>query len=202
MVDWLIWGSVFTRFRPFLFLGATAAVSRFVEDLKTTENYVNELEDEFDNMAPPAKDLGTLMVQIDEVARFEENIDATAKEVRDAELALGDLVDRHYSVNADGWKDQIDTMFDQLESLVLRSQHRTSDLVVAKEKLEEFQNTLANVMQSLAQDGEEGGMDLPVDGHANYIHEQVRDRSIDWSIGWLIDWLSHKWDFVFRFSVF
>ncbi|OWA54580.1 Dystonin, partial [Hypsibius exemplaris] len=155
--------------------GATSAVSRFVDYLKQTENCVNELEDEFDNMAPQGKDLDTILDQIDEVGRFEKNIDATVKEVQDAESALEDLVDHHYSNNADGWKDQITGMFEQLENLVIRSQNRASDLDVAREKLEEFQHTLANVMQSLSQDGDDG-MELPADGRANYIHEQFSKR--------------------------
>lgn len=60
---------------------ATSSVGRFVEELKQTENFVNELEDELDNMAPEGKDLQTLNIQLVEMDRFVGNIDATAKEV-------------------------------------------------------------------------------------------------------------------------
>lgn len=65
---------------------ATSSVNRFVEDLKNTENFVDELEDELDNMGPQGKDLETLANQVAEMERFVGNIDVTAREVSHSSL--------------------------------------------------------------------------------------------------------------------
>ena len=158
-----------------MFSGATVAVSRFVEYLKQTENVVNELEDELENMPPEGKDVETLFAQIDEVGHFKKKIEATVDEVQDADSALNDLVENQYVSKPDQWKDQIDNMFHQLDNLMTRADHRASDLDIAREKLEDFQSTLASVMQSLSDvSGVDGSGEFQADGKTNHIHEQVR----------------------------
>lgn len=94
-------------------------------------------------------------------------------QVHDVEEALDDLIENGYANNPDAWKDQIETMKDQLTNLAVRAENRDTELKLAVEKLEDFHNTLSSVMQSLSQGDDEDAAPLNATSGTEQIHQQV-----------------------------
>ncbi|XP_046680749.1 dystonin isoform X29 [Homalodisca vitripennis] len=134
---------------------AATALTQFNDQVKALSLDLTSLEEELDTMKPPARDIKTVRVQIDDVNKLVNKIAHVSDEVANAVSAGERLVDSGLAPDAQATREQTDSLGRQLQRLDERARTRETELDTVLNRLHQFQQRQADVLEDIQQASEE-----------------------------------------------
>ncbi|XP_054274796.1 dystonin isoform X14 [Macrosteles quadrilineatus] len=134
---------------------AATALTQFNEQVKALGQDLSGLENELDAMKPPARDVKTVRQQIDDVNKLITKIVHASDEVANAVSAGERLVDNGLTPDAAQTREQTEALGRQLARLDERARTREQDLESVLNKLQQFLQRQADVLEDIQQASEE-----------------------------------------------
>lgn len=128
---------------------AATAVAQFNDHVKALNYGLTSLENEFDSMKAPGRDIKTVRAQIEEVAKLINKINRASDEVADLVNASENLVDSGFAADSVATRDQVETLKRQLGKLDERARARDEELACILNKLQEFYHLHGDIMDDI-----------------------------------------------------
>ncbi|XP_062535716.1 uncharacterized protein LOC134204925 isoform X3 [Armigeres subalbatus] len=154
---------------------AATAVSQFNDAVKALGLDLNDLESQIDSLSPPAREIKTVMNQLDEVAGILSKIDRTASHVVSIEHAAEQLVDSGFAPDTVGTRDQIGTLRRQLGKLENRARDHDDALQKALKALQKFYDLHQRTLDDLTDVADQVKKLKPVSSELEQIRNQQDD---------------------------
>ncbi|XP_021709229.1 dystonin isoform X34 [Aedes aegypti] len=154
---------------------AATAVSQFNDAVKALGVDLNELESQIDSLSPPAREIKTVVNQLDEVAGILSKIDRTAGHVASVERAGEQLVDSGFAPDTVGTRDQIGTLRRQLGKLENRARDHDDALQKALKALQKFYDLHQHTLDDLNDVADQVKKMKPVSSELEQIRNQQDD---------------------------
>ncbi|XP_055591384.1 dystonin isoform X13 [Uranotaenia lowii] len=117
---------------------AATAVSQFNDAVKALGVDLSELENQLDSLSPPAREIKTVLNQLDEVASIMSKIDRVAGNVASVERTGEQLVDSGFAPDTVGTREQIGGLRKQLAKLENKARDHDDSLQKALKALQKF----------------------------------------------------------------
>ncbi|XP_065091746.1 dystonin isoform X42 [Ochlerotatus camptorhynchus] len=154
---------------------AATAVSQFNDAVKALGVDLNDLENQIDSLSPPAREIKTVMNQLDEVVGILSKIDRTADHVASVERAGEQLVDSGFAPDTASTRDQIGTLRRQLGKLENRTRDHDDALQKALKSLQIFYDLHQSTLDDLNDVADQVKKLKPVSSELEQIRHQQDD---------------------------
>ncbi|XP_055530762.1 dystonin isoform X46 [Wyeomyia smithii] len=154
---------------------AATAVSQFNDAVKALGVDLNDLESQIDSLTPPAREIKTVINQLDEVATILSKIDRTASQVAIVERAGEQLVDSGFAPDTVATRDQIGMVRKQLGKLENRARDHDDALQKALKALQKFYDIHQNTLDTLIDVADQVKKLKPVSSELEQIRHQQED---------------------------
>lgn len=154
---------------------AATAVSQFNDAVKALGVDLNELESQIDSLSPPAREIKTVLNQLDEVATILTKIDRTAEHVASVERAGEQLVDSGFAPDTAVTRDQITSLRKQLGKLDNRARDHDEALQKALKALQKFYDLHQGTLDDLNDVADQVKKLKPVSSELEQIRNQQDD---------------------------
>ncbi|XP_062716154.1 dystonin isoform X39 [Aedes albopictus] len=154
---------------------AATAVSQFNDAVKALGVDLNDLESQIDSLSPPAREIKTVVNQLDEVAGILSKIERTAGHVASVERAGEQLVDSGFAPDTVGTRDQIGTLRRQLGKLENRARDHDDALQKALKALQKFYDLHQRTLDDMNEVADQVKKLKPVSSELEQIRNQQDD---------------------------
>ncbi|XP_058834599.1 dystonin isoform X35 [Topomyia yanbarensis] len=154
---------------------AATAVSQFNDAVKSLGIDLNDLENQIDSLTPPAREIKTVINQLDEVASILSKIDRTASQVVAVERAGELLVDSGFATDTVATRDQIGAVRKQLSKLENRTRDHDDALQKALKALQKFYDIHQITLDNLNEVADQVKKLKPVSSELEQIRHQQED---------------------------
>uniref|UniRef100_W4VR42 Putative short stop n=1 Tax=Corethrella appendiculata TaxID=1370023 RepID=W4VR42_9DIPT len=154
---------------------AASAVSQFNEQVKLLGLDLSELENQVDSLAPPGREIKTVLNQIDEVAAILSKLDRTSDRVAQIERAGEILVDSGFAPDTAQTRDQVTGLRKQLARLENRSRDHDENLQKALKSLQKFYDLHTSTVEDLFEVADQLKKLKPVSSELEQIRLQQED---------------------------
>ncbi|XP_055645254.1 dystonin-like, partial [Toxorhynchites rutilus septentrionalis] len=154
---------------------AATAVSQFNDAVKALGVDLNELENQVDSLSPPAREIKTVMNQLDDVAAILGKIDRTADHVAEVERAGEQLVDSGFAPDTATTRDKISSLRKQLAKLENRARDHEDALQKALKSLRSFYDLHQTTLDDLTEVADQVKKLKPVSSELEQIRNQQED---------------------------
>ncbi|XP_058462232.1 dystonin isoform X43 [Malaya genurostris] len=154
---------------------AATAVTQFNDAVKALGVDLNDLESQIDSLSPPAREIKTVINQLDEVASILSKIERISSQVGAVERAGEQLVDSGFAPDTVATRDQIGSVRKQLGKLENRTRDHDDALQKALKALQKFYDLHQNTLDNLNDVADQVKKLKPVSSELEQIRHQQED---------------------------
>ncbi|XP_045033650.1 microtubule-actin cross-linking factor 1 isoform X20 [Daphnia magna] len=154
---------------------ASVAVLQFNEHVKAVLGDLSTLETELDSMSPAGRDLDTLNNQLDQTHHFLAKLEARQTEVEAIATDGQNLVSEGHAPDAQGLRDQLDSLRKQTTRLEDRGKNRLDELEKTLVRVESFYDLHSNIMQHIDEASNEERAFKPIVGDVELVRQQQEE---------------------------
>lgn len=154
---------------------ASEAVSAFNEHVKAVAGDLSALESELDSMTPPGRDLNTLHGQLDQTNHFLAKLEARQAEVDAVAQDGQSLVSEGHTPDAQGTRDQLESLRKQAARLEDRAKNRLDELEKTLARVENFYELYSNIMHHIDEASSEERAFKPIGGDVEFVRQQQEE---------------------------
>ncbi|KFM60284.1 Dystonin, partial [Stegodyphus mimosarum] len=157
---------------------ASEIVAHFNNKMKDAHHDLNHLEEEFDNMAPIARDIGTVTTQINQIKNYLHRLKRARDDCEEVEHQCQDIITHGYTPDPKGCRNQLDGLHRQLIRLEERAKSRDNNLEAMLSRLEKFYEDYSDIAKDLDETVDEEHSFKPVGGEVDAIRSQQEEFSL------------------------
>lgn len=128
---------------------AATAVAQFTDILRSLNQELSSLENELDSMKAPGRDIRTVREQIEKTRALLSKINRLSDDVGKLVNSGENLVDSGFAADAVATRDQVDSLKRQLGKLEERARNREEELNDTLNRLQQFWQAHADVMDDI-----------------------------------------------------
>ncbi|XP_059350790.1 microtubule-actin cross-linking factor 1, isoforms 1/2/3/4/5-like isoform X2 [Daphnia carinata] len=154
---------------------ASVAVLQFNEHVKAVLGDLSTLETELDSMSPAGRDLDTLNNQLDQTHHFLAKLEARQAEVEAIATDGQNLVSEGHAPDAQGLRDQLESLRKQTTRLEDRGKNRLDELEKTLVRVESFYDLHSNIMQHIEEASNEERAFKPIVGDVELVRQQQEE---------------------------
>ncbi|XP_014475405.1 PREDICTED: dystonin isoform X27 [Dinoponera quadriceps] len=154
---------------------AATAVAQFNDQAKLISQHLSALEKDLDSMKAPGREIKIVRGQLEDIAKIVGKISKLYEEIGDLESRGERLVDYGFAADAVATRDQIKGFKRQIGRLDERARAREDELTATLNKLQEFYQSHADVMEGIADANEQVRRFKPVGSEVDSIKAQQED---------------------------
>jgi len=154
---------------------AATAVAQFNDQAKSISQHLSALEKDLDSMKAPGREIKIVRNQLEDVSKIINKINKLYEEVNDLANRGERLVDYGFAADAVATRDQVDGFKRQIGKLDERARTREEELASTLNKLQEFYQLHANVMEDISDANEQVRRFKPVGSEVDSIKAQQED---------------------------
>ncbi|XP_035231691.1 microtubule-actin cross-linking factor 1-like isoform X1 [Stegodyphus dumicola] len=157
---------------------ASEIVAHFNNKMKDAHHDLNHLEEELDNMAPIARDIGTVTTQINQIKNYLHRLKRARDDCEEVEHQCQDIITHGYTPDPKGCRNQLDGLHRQLIRLEERAKSRDNNLEAMLSRLEKFYEDYSDIAKDLDETVDEERSFKPVGGEVDAIRSQQEEFSL------------------------
>ncbi|XP_070510259.1 microtubule-actin cross-linking factor 1 isoform X16 [Cardiocondyla obscurior] len=154
---------------------AATAVAQFNDQAKLISQHLSALEKDLDSMKAPGREIKIVRGQLEDTSRIISRINKLYEEIGDLENRGERLVDYGFAADAVATRDQVDGFKRQIGKLDERARNREDELTSTLNKLQEFYQLHADVMEGINDANEQVRRFKPVGSEVDSIKAQQED---------------------------
>lgn len=154
---------------------AATAVAQFNDQAKSISQYLSALERDLDSMKAPGREIKIVRGQLEDTAKVISKINKLYEEIGDLQNRGERLVDYGFAADAVATRDQVDGFKRQIGKLDERARAREDELTSTLNKLQEFYQLHANVIEGISDANEQVRKFKPVGSEVDSIKAQQED---------------------------
>ncbi|XP_026824495.1 microtubule-actin cross-linking factor 1 isoform X34 [Ooceraea biroi] len=154
---------------------AATAVAQFNDQAKLISQHLSALEKDLDSMKAPGREIKIVRGQLEDIAKVISRISKLYEEISDLANRGERLVDYGFAADAVATRGQVDGFKRQIGKLDERARTREEELISTLNKLQEFYQLHANVMEGINDANEQVRRFKPVGSEVDSIKAQQED---------------------------
>ncbi|XP_072756470.1 microtubule-actin cross-linking factor 1 isoform X17 [Anoplolepis gracilipes] len=154
---------------------AATAVAQFNDQAKSISQHLSALEKDLDSMKAPGREIKIVRGQLEDTAKVINRINKLYEEISDLQNLGERLVDYGFAADAVATRDQVDGFKRQIGKLDERARTREDELTSTLNKLQEFYQLHANVLEGISDANEQVRKFKPVGSEVDSIKAQQED---------------------------
>ncbi|XP_032688473.1 microtubule-actin cross-linking factor 1 isoform X36 [Odontomachus brunneus] len=154
---------------------AATAVAQFNDQAKLISQHLSALEKDLDSMKAPGREIKIVRGQLEDIAKVIGKIVKLYEEIGDLESRGERLVDYGFAADAVATRDQVEGFKRQIGKLDERARTREDELTATLNKLQEFYQSHADVMEGISDANEQVRKFKPVGSEVDSIKVQQED---------------------------
>lgn len=154
---------------------AATAVAQFNDQAKSINQHLTAIEKDLDSMKAPGREIKIVRGQLEDISKVISRIIKLYEDIGDLENRGERLVDYGFAADAVATRNQVDGFKRQIGKLDERARNREEELTSTLNKLQEFYQLHAEVMEAINDANEQVRKFKPVGSEVDAIKAQQED---------------------------